>query len=245
MRACQPDVVIHTQALSDVDQCEREPRSAEALNIETTRHVIKALDGTGAILLSLSTDYVFDGLKGSPYHEDDPPHPISVYGQSKLDAERVSLGYARAVVIRPSTLFGSGRMNFCDHIVSRLTAGQPVEVFRDQVTSPTYTDDAAEAIAELLAVMRPAAVDGLPSRVLHVTNEGGCSRLEFAERVADLLGCSRQHLRAIDMAEQRRPARRPPSSVLTTRYLPELIGRRLRPWDEALRAYLCQRHWLS
>ena len=244
IRACRPDVVIHAQALSDVDRCEREPMLADALNVTAIRHVLRALDGAGALVVYISTDYVFDGTKGAPYDERDEPRPISVYGRSKLEGERTALAAPRSIVVRTSTLFGSGRMNFCDHIVGQLTAGEPVEAFADQVTSPTYSDDLAGGIAQLSAALRDAwNVEG--PRVFHLANAGGCSRVEFAMRVAELLGLPRTLIRGIPMAQQRRPALRPPYSALTSVYVEQMIGRMLRPWDEALAAYLRQRRWLS
>lgn len=236
-----PDVVIHAQALSDVDQCEREPDVAHAQNVQTIAHLIHALRPHEPLLVHLSTDYVFDGVKGAPYEEGDEPKPISVYGASKLEAEGLVLGYRRSVVVRPSTLFGPGRMNFCDHIISRLTAKQEVEAFTDQVTSPTYTEDLAIAIGELCAVLLRSWNTQQP-RILHMANAGAISRVAFATRVADLLGCSRELIQGIPMASQRRPARRPPYSALTTIHLKRVIGRTLRPWDDALQAYLRQRH---
>lgn len=238
----RPDVVIHAQALADVDQCERNPEDAEVQNVRTTSHVVQALRGATALLVYISTDYVFDGTKGAPYHESDRPHPINVYGRSKLEGERITLAHPLSIVVRPSTLFGPGRMNFCDHIVSCVTSGQTVEAFTDQVTSPTYTEDLADGIARLLEAIGRSSVAAFPSRVLHLANAGGCSRLEFAQRVAELLGAPRTQIRGIRMAEQQRPAPRPPCSALMSEYVPQLIGQRLRPWDEALQAYLFRRH---
>jgi len=236
----QPDAVIHAQAQSDVDRCEREPAMAEAQNIETTTHLIEALCPTMAYFVYISTDYVFDGTKGSPYDETDSPHPISVYGTTKLEGERLALQYARGIVVRPSTLFGEGRMNFCDHIIAKLREGQAVEAFSDQMTSPTFTEDLADGLGALLETLRQRSAPS--QRVLHMANAGGCSRVEFAHRIADSLGYPRTGIRAIQMVEQHRPASRPACSALTTRYLSHVIGRTLRPWEEALQAYLRQRH---
>ena len=237
-----PAVVIHTQALSDVDRCEQEPVQARAMNVTATGHLVSAVSRVNAWLFSVSTDYVFDGASRRPYDEEDAPRPLSVYGRSKLDGERLALAYARSVVIRPSTLFGPGRMNFCDQVVTRLNAGEPVEAFVDQWTSPSYTEDVAEAMAQLVpVVMRSSA----PSRVLHLSNAGGCSRWEFARRIAERLGVPADGLRGIRMEEQRRPAPRPAYSVLTSRYLVSWIGRFLPPWEHALERYLRQRHWIS
>ena len=240
IRTVMPDVVIHTQAQSDVDRCELEPVEAQAQNVETTAHVVDALRDSPCWLVGVSTDYVFDGKKGAPYNETDEPHPISVYGRTKLEAERCVLSYARGLIVRPSTLFGPGRMNFCDRVVQAALEGATVEAFTDQATSPTFTEDVAQTLSELVGALAKGRVGG--SRIYHVANDGGCTRLIFAHRIVDLLGRPRSCVRPVRMAEQLRPAPRPTTSILTTEALPALIGRRLRPWDEALHAYLRQRH---
>ncbi len=239
----QPDAIVHTQAMSDVDRCEREPEQARAQNVQTVTHLVRSLGRLRPLLIYVSTDYVFDGTKGSPYDETDSPGPISVYGRSKVEGERAALAYARGMVVRPSTLFGAGRSNFCDMIVRGALDGSAVEAFIDQTTSPTFTDDVAEAIGGLIAVLASGRQD--TPRIVHTANAGGCTRLAFAHRVVDLLGRPRSCVRPIRMHAQQRPAQRPAYSALTTRVLPAIIGRTLRPWDEALEAYLRQRHWLS
>jgi len=241
IESLQPDLVINAQALSDVDRCQAEPELARALNIETTIHLVRALKQTHALLIHISTDYVFDGTKGTPYTEADEPNPINVYGRSKLEAERLVLGYVRAVVVRTSTLFGPGRMTFCDRVLSRVKAGQTIEAFVDQVTSPTYTEDLADGIGELSAALWRAQATQWP-RVYHMANMGGCSRVVFAQRVAELLGCSRTLIHPIPMSQHRQPTPRPSCSALTTIHVPQVIGRNLRSWDDALHAYLRQRH---
>lgn len=240
LRAVAPDVVVHAQAQSDVDQCELDPVEARAQNVEATRHVVEALRPTATRLIHVSTDYVFDGRKGSPYDEQDTPHPISVYGRTKLEAERVVLGYTGGIIVRPSTLFGPGRMNFCDRVVQAALEGATVEAFEDQATSPSFTEDVADAIGELLVALARGHADHL--RIYHVANAGGCTRLDFAHRIVDLLGRSRSCVRSVRMAAQSRPAPRPAMSILTTVALPGVIGRRPRSWHEALHAYLRQRH---
>ena len=235
-----PDVVVHTQALSDVDRCELEPAAARAQNVEATAHLIDALQGSSAWLIYLSTDYVFDGTKGRPYDELDEPHPISVYGTSKLEGERLVLAFARGLIVRPSTLFGSARLNFCDHVAMRLRQGLSVEAFVDQTTSPTYAEDLANGIGALLAALGQSRLAG--HRIFHMANAGGCTRAAFAWRIADLLGCPRQLIQVIPMASQQRPAKRPAYSALATRHLAKVIGTTLRPWEEALQTYLRQRY---
>lgn len=243
IQAASPDVVIHAQAQSDVDRCELEPAEAHAQNVETTMHVVEAIRHTSCWLVYVSTDYVFDGRKGSPYDETDAPNPISVYGRTKLDAERRVLDYSHGVIVRPSTLFGPGRMNFCDRVVQAVLEGSTVEAFTDQATSPTFTEDAAAVLGEMITALGKGR-QGIP-RIYHTANAGGCSRLVFAQRIVDLLERPRSCIQPVQLAQRALPARRPPVSLLTTTNLPALIGRRLRPWDEALRAYLRQRHLLN
>ena len=235
-RELEPDVVVHAQALSNVDRCEQAPEEARAQNVTAVEQLIRALADRPTWLLFISSDCVFDGRKRSPYTEEDPPNPLSVYGRSKAEGERRVLGHPRGIVIRPSTLFGPGRMQFCDHVVERLSAGEPVEAFVDQVISPTYTVDMADAIGELIATLGSTPNPGQP-RIYHMANEGGCSRLEFAERIARLLDLPHTLIQQVSMADRRR-APRPAYSALTTVHLPARIGRRLRSWDDALQAYL-------
>ena len=249
IRALRPAVVIHAQALSNVDRCQQEPEEAYAQNVLATWHVVQALKeraawpegapmgASGAWLIALSTDYVFDGSKGSPYDELDAARPINVYGCSKVAAEHCALQYPRSVIVRTSTLFGPGRANFCDQIAERLSAREPVEAFTDQVTSPTYTVDLAGALSKLAGMLGRSSPADWP-RVAHLANSGSCSRLVFAQRVADRLGAPRALIRPISMQEQRRPAPRPACSTLATRHAPTLIGGRLRSWEDALDAYL-------
>jgi len=204
---------------------------------------VQALAGSAAALVSVSTDYVFDGAQRRPYIEADTPQPLSVYARTKLEGERVALRHPAAVVVRPSTLFGPARMNFCDAVVEACRTRRPIQVFEDQTTSPTYTADCAEAIAALIEAAAWRRAGSL--RIYHVANEGACARLAFARRIIELTGGEAALLQPVRMAETKRPAPRPAYSALATTELPQVIGRRLRPWDEALRAYLQGRRSLS
>ncbi len=235
----QPQVVIHAQALSDVDRCELEPTLAREQNVRATIHLIEAIRPLNPLFIQLSTDYVFDGTKGAPYTEADAPNPLSVYGRSKWDAEQLALSYSRGIVIRPSTLFGPGRMNFCQYLAERLAAHQPVDAFLDQTTSPTYTVDLAEGIGALCQALEP--VLALGTRIYHVANVGGASRVDVAERVADVLGAPRELIQRIPMRAQHRPALRPAYSALSSAQFTSVVGQPLRSWESALTAYLRER----
>jgi len=238
----KPEVVIHTQACADVDRCEVAPDEAEALNVHTVEHLCQACVHDHPLLLAISSDYVFDGAKEPPYTEADEPRPMSVYGKTKLAGERIALAYPRAVVVRVSTLFGPGRQDFCDTIVQRLTRGERVEAFADQTTSPTYTQDAAEGLRLLMEALARQGIERQP-RLYHLTNAGWCTRVEFARTVAAIVGGDATLIRPIFMRDQRRPAPRPACSALASRQLSGVIGRELRPWQEAVRAYLADQGW--
>jgi dTDP-4-dehydrorhamnose reductase len=240
----RPDIVVNSQALADVDLCERDPALAHAQNVETTARLVAAVSQAGVGLLHISTNYVFDGRKGAPYEERDRPNPMNVYGATKLAAEQLVLAAPRGLIVRTSTLFGPDKMNFCDHIVAQASAGRPVDAFEDQCMSPTYTEDVALAVREL--VERLAGGNGPPEqRIVHVANEGGASRVEFARHVMALVGAAPALVNPVTMASQRRSAPRPPYSVFTTTALVSLIGRRLPRWDDALVRYLRQRRWIG
>ncbi len=238
------DAVVHTQALSDVDRCEQEPSLAFSQNAATAQNLLNALAGNPAWFFYISTDYVFDGKAQSPYDEQSPVNPISAYARSKVAGERISLQYARGIVLRPSTLFGPARNNFCNALVNALRSGKPIQVFSDQTTSPTYTEDCAETIALLLEAFKGDF--GLPAqRIFHVNNTGACPRSAFARCVADLLGYPYTVFEPVKMAEMVRPAPRPAYSAMQSKVLPQVIGRSMRSWDEALKAYLRQQHWIN
>jgi len=244
VREASPSLVVNAQALSDVDRCEREPKEAEAQNVRAVANLAAALAGQPAVLVHVSTDYVFDGTKGSPYVESDTVSPVNVYGRSKVQGEAEALKHPRAVVVRTSTLFGPARKNFCDWTATQLLAGKPVEAFTDQVTSPTYTADLADGLGELGVALEQCWAPN-PSRTYHMVNAGAVSRVEFAERVAALLGAPRELIQRIPMAAQRRPALRPAFSALSTTEVPKAIGRTLRSWDDGLQAYLRERRLLD
>lgn len=230
-RQAAPDVVIHTAAQSDVDRCTLQPAEAHTTNVAATEHVVAAAVAQGARLVHVSTDYVFDGLQGAPYAEDDAPQPVSEYGRTKLAAEQVVRQAAVPwLIIRPSTLFGPGRATFVDRVIRCAEAGEPVTAFADQTTSPSYAVDVAEAIARLLQAQATG--------VVHVANAGAASRPALARMMMELWGIAGVTVRAVPMASLQLPARRPVNSSLAIDRLRSLTGWVPRSWQDALRAYV-------
>jgi dTDP-4-dehydrorhamnose reductase len=150
-----PDVVVHTAALSDVDACERHPDAAHRVNIQGTEAVARGAVAVGARLISISTDQVYDGVKGL-YDEADVPQPLMVYGRSKLEGERRAAAIcSQTVILRLALMYGWGsspRLNFVDWLVQRLREGQEVSLFTDQYRTPLYVVQASEVIMRLIDV---------------------------------------------------------------------------------------------
>ena len=227
------DAVVHAAAMTDVDRCESEPERALAVNRDATRNVAELARERGALLAYVSTDYVFDGTKRSPYLEEDPVAPINAYGRSKLEGERAAVSSgAKALVVRTSWLFGPGGKNFVDTIASKLERGESLRVVDDQKGSPTYTRDLAHAIELLLRRGSTGTV--------HATNTGTTTWYGLAREIARVLG-SDAPIAPVTTEEFPRPAPRPRYSVLSGARFRAWTGENLRPWEEAVAHYLAAR----
>ena len=229
----RPAWVVHAAAWTDVDGCERDPERALLVNGEGTRRVAEACRAVGAGLVYLSTDYVFDGRKGAPYLETDPVSPLSAYARSKVAGEEAVRAVApRWAIVRTAWLFGVSGKNFVKTIVEKAAAGGPLRVVDDQVGSPTYARDLAEAIAEL--------VSRELSGIYHLTNAGSCSWCAFTRAILEEAGMADVAVTPMTTAELGRPAPRPAISVLANHAWVAAGMRPLRPWREALSAMLAE-----
>ncbi|MBI2870211.1 MAG: dTDP-4-dehydrorhamnose reductase [Candidatus Omnitrophica bacterium] len=231
-RVFQPDVILHAAALADVDYCEREPDLAQRVNVEGTRHVAQAADTLGALLVFISTDYVFDGKGSRPYREDDPTGPVNVYGRTKVQAEGVVRRVAeRHVIVRSTWLFGAGGSVFMRQVLKEAGEKRPLSYVADKISSPTHAGDLAEAIEELVLLGRTGTV--------HVTNAGAASWYDFA---CEILRAAHLEngagIQRISRRDLRRDALRPAMTALDNSRFKEWTGRALRPWQEAVRASL-------
>lgn len=227
------DAVVHAAAMTNVDGCESAPDEAMRVNRDATRHVAELARERNATFVYVSTDYVFDGTKRSPYLEEDATAPINAYGRSKLEGERAAAASgARAVIVRTSWLFGPGGKNFVDTIASKLERGESLRVVDDQKGSPTYSRDLAHAIELLL---RRGSVG-----TVHATNAGATTWYGLAREIARALG-SDASIEPVTTAEFPRPAARPRYSVLSGARFRAWTGENLRPWEEAVGHYLASR----
>lgn len=226
----RPDVVVNCAAYTNVDGAETETALAEAVNGTGAGHVARAAHGLGAWTIQVSSDYVFDGAKGSPYVESDPAGPISVYGHSKLSGEREVAAAAPAAhtIVRASWLFGAAGPCFPATIMRLAAERDELTVVDDQIGCPTFTGHLAGALVALGTERR------IPG-VVHVAAAGECSWCEFARAIVDASG-ERCEVKPGTTAELGRPAPRPAFSALITERGQDVP--RLPSWQEGLSRYM-------
>jgi dTDP-4-dehydrorhamnose reductase len=241
MRGARPDIVINGAAFHNLSQCEEQPEQAFAVNCVAVRNLAMLCAESGTWLVTLSSDYVFGGEKTTPYLESDTPEPLQIYGISRLAGERAALATVpeRAVVIRTCGLYGrsggkSRGGNFVDSRVADARAGKRIEMASEQVVVPTSTDDLSRAVYALIA--HPKLAPG----IYHLVNEGQCSWYEFTRAILEILG-SRAEVVPVNRGGRTGNMRRPLYSVpANTRA--RALGITLRPWRDALEAYLRSKH---
>jgi dTDP-4-dehydrorhamnose reductase len=249
--------IVNCAGFTQVDPAEHEREKAFAQNAVGPANLAEVASVIGARLIHLSTDYVFDGSKKSPWREEDPTHPLNWYGVTKLEGEkRVAARSPDARIIRTSFVFGDGKKNIAARLLARFAEEEEIALVDDQVGRPTYADDLAEAIASLLKAERmstgrnPTVGFGagptppVESRsVYHFANQGEASKWAFgvfalqeAQRLALPIRC--QRVVPAKSAQFPTAARRPPYSVFDTAKIERDLGLSPRPWQKALTAYL-------
>jgi dTDP-4-dehydrorhamnose reductase len=230
--AQRPDAVINCAAWTDVDGCETNPTKAEQVNAIGPENLANASRNTGALLITISTDYVFDGEKDGFYTQRDQPRPISIYGRYKLEGERrAQQANARTIVVRTGYIFGRGGKNFLSNVVTWAQRGQKMKAIRDYWGTPTYGRDLAVRLREL-------AVLDLPG-IYHVVSSGeGASFETFSSEALRLAGLNSDLLEVIDGDSLGRPAPRPRNSRLKC-LLSEAVGLPPLPsWQDGLTHFI-------
>lgn len=231
IESLRPNIVINIAAYTHVDGCESHDEKAFAINAEGMRHVALGALRCRAKVVYLSTDYIFDGKKREPYLEDDPPHPLSVYGRSKLRGEQyVQEMVEDALIVRTQWLYGKYGNNFVASVLRQAREKKVLSIVNDQVGSPTYTIDLSRAISVLIQCDARG--------VFHVANSDLCTWFAFGQEILKLSGMEGVRIVPISSEELGRPATRPLYSVLNTEKLKRETGMTLRPWSEALKEYL-------
>jgi dTDP-4-dehydrorhamnose reductase len=226
----KPDLVIHPAGIPDIDICEADPAKAFLVNYHGTRNVVEAARQVGAGVAYISTDAVFDGNADSPYTESDATRPPTVYGRTKLRGEQIVSSLPDHWIFRVSVLFGPGNTNFVRKLLEHIRSGNEVTVASDQIGSATYTVDAARKILEVVEARRPG--------LYHLSNQGACSRLELAQRAAELAGLDPRKVIGKPSDQLGRRAVRLKYAVMEMAALKNAGFDLPRPWHLALAEYI-------
>jgi dTDP-4-dehydrorhamnose reductase len=234
----KPDVVVSTAAYHRVDECEKRAALAFEVNGTGAMNLAQACNRSGAVLVHFSTDYVFGGYdKRTPYEETDRPAPVNVYGTSKVVGELLIPAYTdRYFVLRVCGLYGiagsSGKGgNFVETMLKKALAGDAIRVVDDQILTPTYTVDLAEAVRKLLLTEKYG--------LYHLSSEGQCSWYDFTRHIFDSAGIQAQ-LSPVKSSDFPSPVKRPSYSVLSKAKL-QGLGLSIPSWKDALPRYLKER----
>lgn len=232
MHSAKPQVVINCAAYTDVDGCESNVERAMEVNGEGVGYLALACREIGALLVQVSTDYIFDGSKDVPYVEDDAPNPLSVYGESKLAGEMNAAFCHDFLIVRTQWLYGLHGKNFVETMLRLADGKEELSVVDDQSGSPTWTVDLAGAIVAL--------IDKDCRGIYHAVNAEHCSWKVFAEAIFEETGLS-VSVRPITTKDLNRPAKRPLLSALDCNKLEVDTGIRMQTWKAALQEYLALR----
>lgn len=249
----KPDIIVHAAAYIDVENAESEPELARKINIEGSKNIAEAASKIDAAVIYISTDYVFDGKKNAPYTELDKPNPLSVYAKTKFLGEcEIIKSCTKYYVLRVSWLFGecaSGR-NFVETMIGLSKTQSEIKVINDQIGSPTYTRDLAEAIKfilaksavsrQLSAQQRKTASDFLPYGIYNFSGAGETTRFGFTKEIFRQAKIKTK-LTPIKAKEFCVVAPRPAYSYLDKTKIEKALNIKVRPWQEMLEDYLERR----
>lgn len=226
-----PDYIINCAAYTAVDRAETDEARCREVNRDAVCHLASAARAVGARMVHISTDYVFDGTQCRPYVETDPVNPQSVYGQTKWEGEEVLREVCPdALIVRTAWLYSEFGSNFVKTMLRLGRDRERLSVVFDQVGTPTYAGDLAEA---LLTIIGLADTRGWQPGTYHYSNEGVCSWYDFARKVMQLGGL-RCHVVPIETRDYPTPARRPAFSVLNKAKVKQTFGLSIFHWENAL-----------
>jgi dTDP-4-dehydrorhamnose reductase len=227
-KASKPSVLINCAAYTAVDKAEQEPLLARQVNAEAVGVLAAVCAANQCRFIHISTDYVFDGTATSPYKEQDLTAPQSVYGQTKLEGERQALlANPQTLIIRTSWVYSSFGKNFVKTIIRLLQDKPQISVVQDQLGSPTFAADLANAILQIIS-----SNNWIPG-IYNYSNSGIISWYQFAQEIGKLVGSSTP-IKGISTAEYPTPAKRPAWSVLDTSKIVSTYGVTIKDWKESL-----------
>jgi dTDP-4-dehydrorhamnose reductase len=226
----KPQLVLNAAAFTRVDDCEKFRETAFLVNSQAPGHLAELCKKYDAFLVHFSTDYIFDGGEGRPYYEDHPSNPINYYGTTKWEGDKKIMssgcGY---LILRTCWIFGKNGDNYVKKVLKRAVAGAKLQAPMDQVGSPTYAEDVANAISRLLSAQAAG--------IYNFSNHGLCNRHEQALTILESYGL-KNSVEAVKNDDLRLPAKRPSFSVLDlTRYI-EKTGHTPRSWQQSTAEYI-------
>lgn len=232
----KPEAVLNCAAFTDVDGAETNQAACYKANAEGVENLAVASSLVDAAFVTISTDYVFDGLNPGFYTQRDTPNPQGVYAKSKLEGEkRARNSYPRSIIVRTGWIYGDGGTNFLSVMHKLLADGKPIKAIKDSYGTPTFADDLARRLRELAELNVPG--------IFHVTNSGpGTSYLGFAEKVCEIGGLDARLLEAVSKDDLKRPAPRPASSKLACLFSERLGLAPLQDWEDAIRKFLSEKY---
>ena len=233
LKDIKPHFLINCAAYTAVDDCAVKKELAFLVNAEGAEILARACAKASSKLLHISTDFVFDGKKKKSYRESDKPHPLSVYGKSKLEGEKLVKKHCKDfLIVRTSWLYGSSGNNFVRSILEPARLRDVIRVVSDQVGSPTETSELSRALLAL--------IENNKKGIYHACGSGVCSRYEFALEIVKLLGES-VAVHPIKAKDYPLPAKRPKNSALNCDKLRRATGFKFKPWQETLAEFF-ERH---
>jgi len=230
LEGVRPDLIVHPAGIPDIDLCEADPDMAFRVNVQGTRNVAIAAHDLEVGLAHISTDAVYDGRKITPYVETDHTTPITVYGRTKLQAEKAVEALERFWIFRVPVLFGPGKVNFIEKGLRKLVAGEGYKVASDQLGCATHTVDAGLKIMEV--------AESGASGIYHLANQGMCTRYELACAAAELAGLDPGKVIGVPDAMMQRRAPRLKYAVMEMAALKRGGFALPRPWHDALADYV-------
>lgn len=237
IKAHKPEAVINSAALTDVDKCEGNPDLAYRVNAMGPKNIAIACRDFNARMIHISTDYVFDGKKESPYDEFEPVNPVNIYGKSKVAGEQfVQMCTERFMIIRTAWVFGTKRKHFVDYVIDSINKGEEVIAVKDMISSPTYSLDLAELIKDLLPLNQAG--------IFHGVNKGYCSRVQMVEEIMKLMN-KQTRVQVLSQSQWKKPAARPVFSALKNYHLHLLDKDTMSGWRDALKRYIKYKYMAS
>ncbi|MDD5614521.1 MAG: dTDP-4-dehydrorhamnose reductase [Candidatus Omnitrophica bacterium] len=231
------DIIVHCAAVTDVDFCESNPRIAHNVNCIGTRNLACYSAMYGITFIYISSDYIFDGRKQSPYREDDDANPETVYGISKYGGELyVSYFTKKYYIFRTGLLYGTGSGNWIAKIINKLKLKEDVYAADDQVITPTYAEDFSAALDEFIA--KVSSDPKIAYGIYNLTNRGSVTRHGLALKAAEYCGLSAKSIKPAKLDKISSVTPRPKYCALSGEKLDRAAGIKLRAWDEALQDYM-------